>query len=575
MSVPKDVEHIFDHQLQMIRDHWDKTLGLKTGFPIEREDPDVDRLIESMALLLANNHVLGAQQQEVLHGRFLDESLPYVRRPVPAMALVEANVSGLIDAQTVHAGELFSFQTEEGDRAQFQALLTTVLQPIRLKKTLLQSTTVYDHGLVLNIEALKNRKGCGITELPFYVCAQDHLEQAVIAHQFILKHSVHCVCIFDDEIKVSGQIVPKTISQENANAECSSASYLNPIESERRFFACPQQSMMFSLMLDEAPPIWKTLSINIGFNQPWPQEVEVNSHLLKLFVIPVLNEIHQPTLPQSFNGTQSTVQFEEPEGITKPCLSRLKGVYQNTKNGPLLLSSGYLTDRPAEPSMDHRFSAEEDCARGLKIQLNAPQAFDEPISIFADAYWHQPEFSGHLWKKITVKPSHAKKTMAKWGLRGRITPCASPEPLNNEESLHLVALKNKSVLQWDDLQVLFNVVGVNQSKYFSDVTSNLEAMIPMVLYHGSEKNVGDEAQKEAWKHREGSTRPELNSIKCVKYLCQFKGHDHLNSAMIHLFMAHIEHMIQSWCAFVPIKVMACHDQPKETKHLEKRQAYAL
>src|SRR5690348_10126516 len=106
---------------------------MRTGATIEREDPDVRRLIDALALFAARTRVAAQRSLLATQRRLFQQYFSYLLTPMPARAIVQASpTERLLEAVTLPRHAEMTIGPEEGTPATFRTTRELRILPLRL-----------------------------------------------------------------------------------------------------------------------------------------------------------------------------------------------------------------------------------------------------------------------------------------------------------------------------------------------------------------------------------------------------------------------------------------------------------
>ena len=487
-------EHnIFDEELAFLAMVESRFSHIHQRMPIESDDPDVKRLIEAMAAFMAKGRMVAKSQIDQLHQRVFQQLLPYMASPVVSMGLFQANSQYITEATQLPQKTLFTLTTEDGDKADFVSLHTMPLRPITISQIQLyganQGSEPSQNYLSILLTAENGMPG-DLQHLPLYLNINNHF---ALTRQFIdcLASVLDAVTVvFDDGAKQSGRFLFGSCQSTLPDLEPDHLAIdhqfcgLHPVEQIRQFFQLPQQENYLNLYFSNSPQNWRKCEIKLHFHSPWPRTFKLSASFFKLGMICVENKLNEFAEPFRYEATKDSYPLRPP--VTHPDFKLVKclGVYQETAKDKQLLSPGILKSGNGA----YEVHMQESALPLLEIQL--AEAFLNPVKISAEALWHQPEFTPHLWKKLGVRTTRLAITNLRFHTALTPVPCILQGNHTPQSLLELSLLKNKDVLSLEEILFVLDCLGSVFNREFKGIKillKQLKVISPthyhFVVYH--------------------------------------------------------------------------------------------
>ena len=458
---------IYDEELAFLNTIQSRFLNLHQQVPVEYEDPDVKRLTEAMASFMAKGRITGRKQIDQLHLRVFHQLLPYLSSPLASMGLLQANTRALTEAASIKKHTAFSIDTEEGEHAEYRCLHAMPLQPITLNKVGVKQSSNHsansEQSVVLNLKAL-NRMPGQLNHLPLFLNFNDNYILSLQLKDQLSQRLISVTAFFDDNTESEGHFSFGTCDSANDISE------LHPVDELRRFFQLPQQENYLNLYFDEAPAQWKQCQIELKLNSRWPQKLKLSPECFQLGVLAVENLLQEQAAPFTFDATQSIQPIRPPSTSPDLAISQCLGVYKGAIKKRDLIQPGILKGG----NQAYELYYQQDSS--VLIDLQFVEAFTAPIKITIDAIWHQPEFSQHLWQKLSARTLHLDIPNLRFGLFSTPVPCL---PLNTNDPhglMELSLLKNKDFLTLEDILFLLGNLGSVFKREYQSVKPLLKSL---------------------------------------------------------------------------------------------------
>ena len=453
MELTPELQNAYDQELAFLKGVNDTYLQDTLDFHIEQEGSSVKSVIQAVALLSARTQLSAKQHISQLHQRMIKQIVSYLISPVPAMGLVQVGVNDLIEPVTVSAGTLLMFSNQKGQEAQFKCLFDTPLNAIRLVNLGLARSVGGGCELVMQLEALNQYPG-RLDALKVCVFAHGNYLSAVRLKTLLADHCQQIQAVFDDDAPVDVDI------EYDLHEASPTRKALHPLIRERQFFQMPHQNAYIQLHCDQSPEQWKRCHIVFRLNCDWPESLLVGQGLFKLFVIPVENRQASQAEAIFFDGTQTEHVVQPPWNFPDLRLSSVRGVYHQTDGEHVPLYSAMITDDSDTYEIVYPHISKTHTDQAPRLMINMPKAFDDPVKVLLDGYWHNPSFSRAINDEISVYPADLDINGVSWepvGMAGKkFVPFTPPATTLSEQLLDLAALKNKPILSLPELLFVIN-----------------------------------------------------------------------------------------------------------------------
>ncbi|HSS01562.1 MAG TPA: type VI secretion system baseplate subunit TssF [Kofleriaceae bacterium] len=434
---------------------------------VQREDPDVRRLVESIAFFAARTRQAAGDQLRraglQLARGFLDDFLS----PQPARGLIQA-VPAQFGTETTKlpAGTRLRITAEDGEVGLFSTMVDVTLRPLEI-----DFARVLPHRdgrrLVIRIRA---RRGVEITEpLSIYVGNPSAHSASLRLHYRLHQHATGAGVYYNaapdaeqgrDECKLSfgSAPVPRTVPGPPT-----------AIESLRTSLHFPDRELCFHVTLPSRPMrlAWLCIDLDDG----WPADLAVSKDLFRLFVIPVENLVRDAAQPIKCDGTRARFRISPPaeHGLA---LHSVTGVFEETAQGRRPIQPVHLAS--ADPSYDLDYGGDGLDPVEPHLVLRMPDAFTAPRLISVEARWHQPWFDDVALGKLDIRLQTRHIDGVQFQLLGMLTS-HRPSPLWRDPAAMLRVLSRRAsrVLHRRDLIHLMTLLGAGPDSHYAGIEAKL------------------------------------------------------------------------------------------------------
>lgn len=438
---------------------------------IQPEDPDVRRLMESLAFFAARTHEAAASELRGAIARLTHGLLDEFALPQPARVMLRALPSPrLAEPAHIPRGSRVRLETAERDVGFFTTMRDVTVRPLELDRAELQLRGGSGHRVLLRL-----RSGVPVAGVPEPLSMHiDHLGDYEMSRQFFEWMRVH----LDRVGIVYGEPPPTSEPGLDCKFRLGAPGGLDdaapPTETKgvvariREFFHFP--AMDLSLALELAPPHrpWRQAWLCLDFDA-WPEGQAVNQEMFRLFVVPVENLFSELAEPIKCDGTRSRHPVHPWSGEHKVAFHSIVEVQQELKSGMDPLLPGHLAS--GEESYDIDYTGEQDA---VNLLLRIPDALLQPRSIMVRARWFQPSFDAVAVGAIDASLQHRHFEGVGFRVMGHLMPHRrSPLWRDPTAMLHVLSRRSKRVLSRSDIVTLMTTLGADARGHHGDIAAEI------------------------------------------------------------------------------------------------------
>lgn len=449
---------------------------------VEPEDPDVRRLMESLAFFsartraAATNELRGAISQ-LTNGLLDDFMLP---QPARLMMRVRPRL-GMSEPAFLPRGTAVEVATAEAVEARFSTMRDLTIEPLELDRALCQPRNGNGVRVLLRLRAFNPRPPLSTplsiqVSLPggdylrsrefFWLLERRLARVGVVYDESPAGHERGLDCRVSVGERLAGPDSAAVLSSEQRSMQRSGA-----IAKIREFFHFPEKELRFEVELPfpEARRVWRQAWLLLDFDE-WPEGQGVNPEMFRLHMVPIENLSVGDAQPLKADGTQTCFRVSPGDDDAELAFHSLCEVSQEKPSGVELLLPSYLA------ATDESYSLEfEDGRRDRPmLRLQLPGAFLEPRLVSVRARWYQPSFDRRAFGKLRAKLLHRHVDGASFEIVGSLTNHRdSPLWADPTAALHVLSRRSKWELGRDDLMMLMSVLG-------ADTDSHHGKIVPLV-----------------------------------------------------------------------------------------------
>ncbi|WP_437760859.1 type VI secretion system baseplate subunit TssF [Sorangium sp. So ce1389] len=462
--------------------------GAYPATPLSREDPDVRRLLEGMAMFSARTRLAGERAMHRSMLRIFRQHFSYLLGPVPAMGMLRAAPTlSFVDAAELPPGTevlLVEPAAKGAEPRVFRMRTRNRLRILPIELASVNLLRVRGRGvrIVLRFTSRFSRND-EIGEVNLHINHLDDLASSIAVLHALKKHLTSASVVFDRPVRedTAGQPCEVTFGPP-ARPEHTIDRTEHPLKEARAAFRFPRQELYINVRGIEAPRNWREFTVCLDMDDRWPAELRLTADGLELFVVPIVNERVDMSNPITCDGTRDRYRLRHPDDAARFVPTGVLGVYQIADQGlvpmepavvPARLAGGDGAARARRDSYDVSYEGQGEHRRAF-VALNMPGAFDSPRQVAVEAVWHQPALRGVRAGDLEVKVSDRFLAGVAWSCSGELSLPAESDMEDDQESLlELLSLKNQRFLGVDELRFLLRVIGAKAQPQFDRLVSSL------------------------------------------------------------------------------------------------------
>jgi type VI secretion system protein ImpG len=503
--------------------------SLHPGVPLDRDDPDVRRLIEAMALFSARTRLAGSRNITATSRRIFQQYFPYLLAPLPSMGILQARPTRQLTEPVFYPkGSEIALSPESGGAVIFRTLGDLRILPVLLEKfsMLLLPNRGFRLALRLNASFARSEE---IGKLSFCISHLNNYESSQMV-LFNLKHHLRRVTvIFNERATETSSGMPCDVSfgltQEDDD-------FAHPLQKERLFFHFPWQELFMNIRVPQPPCDWSDFTLCLDLDPGWPRNLVLNQDVFQLFAIPIVNLRQAMAQPVTCNGIQESYTIRHTDMEYGFELHSVKGVYEVTKEGMTFVKPGILSG--SAPSYETEELTDSQGRKNHYLNVHFPKAFEKPRTIATEALWFQPWFTERISQRLSVTPFSRRTVGLKWDLLVNPVPHAENLFQNSIEGfLHFLTLTNRETLNRDDLMDVLQVMGIMRQSQFQTLC---ELMVDVRIEKSTLKD------------------EDFPGLLKYRYILRFRDYDPSREPLMEIFLAHVENILNAWISGAKMEV---------------------
>lgn len=447
------------------------------------DDPDILRLLESLAFFSARTHDTTLKNEARFRHRFFEQLLPYFISPIPASGMIRATPSGgLTESAKLPSGTGLILQTDTDKDFYFQTRGRGEILPIVLKglTPLLRDSS----GHILRFE-FKCAHSIKKIPQPFSLFV-NYLGDVHFSYQvlgYIKRHLNQALVHFGELANAKGSRDSSEwthmgeLTYGNIGVSEDEEDFLHPVEVERLFFADPRSDLYLHLQIPESSTSFNTFFVDLEFDEAWPKGLSISKDLFEPYCFPAHNLIRAHCATMICDGTKSRFPLLCSKLDQDLIFFKCIGVYRLSEDSMEPLVSGVLSTN------DGTYEIERGCedlhGRPVSyLQVNLPSAFLEPSPIHVDALWTQPGYQDHRDRPYQIQPYARTIFGVTWDWAGLPAPqsTAFQGGAISDRLLNLIFISHRQYLSFGDMKTIMEVVGIPAVSIFRNFYTGLASV---------------------------------------------------------------------------------------------------
>jgi type VI secretion system protein ImpG len=465
-------------------------LGSYPTVPLDREDPHVRRLIESMAFFSVQTRLATQHNLRSTWLRLFSSFFDFLLRPLPAVALVQAlPAEKMTEAVVFPRGTELRLAPAHGVSGTFRTRRHLRILPVSMPGAEVVRLPDGRFRLILRFESsFPRRDPVGLLSL--LVRHLDEYRPSLAVFHALRKHLQQVSVVYDAVATEATQGIPCEYSFGDTPAELDDArDYEHPLQRVRSFFQQPEQGLFFHVTVPSYRKEWSRFSLCLDLDKGWTVGRSTHPDFLHPFVVPVENLKAESAQPIVADGTRSEYPIRGMTAGRDLQLHSVTGVYVMGKTGRTPMRPAFLPGEGPSYELDEGVDEEMRPRHSLLVRL--PHALLEPQKLMVEALWYQPQFVSEAVGRVNVSTPGRHVEGLGWQLVGRLEAHRDSALRNDVTGLtRLLAWKVKSTLDRNELAALLNYLGTPAEEPFRRVIPWLRELKATVAPDGALRGSG-------------------------------------------------------------------------------------
>ncbi len=423
--------------------------------PMDRDDPDVKRLVEAMAFFSARTHRAGLRNIDGAQLRMFRQCFPYLLAPLPAMTMLKAAPGGgFAETVVIPAGCEFQLTPAGGPGAIFRTLHDLTLRPLSMDRVSMPLTPGRGYRLLLEMAAPYHRSEA-VGDLSLHINHLNNYKASLQVFHTLRRHIRSASVFYDAAVGEESVGAPAELSWGLPEPE---EEWRNPLLKERFFFHFPRQELFLNVHFPPPPATWRKLTVCFDLDAGWPSNLILSRDIFHLHTVPAMNLKRAMAQPILCDGTKEEhpIRYPDTAGGFQPQF--VTGVYRVEEGGMVPMRPGILSG--ASGTYEIRQEPAPGGGTEYCLLLNFPEAVAASRAIAIEVYWLQRGFSGAAGRRLSIMPYNREIAGVSWESLGDVVPHADNGLGELRDIfLNLFTLKNKPELDLDDLYAILQAMG--------------------------------------------------------------------------------------------------------------------
>lgn len=436
---------------------------------LDREDPDVRRLIESLAFFSirtrhATMHSLRSTWQRLFAGFF-----DFLLAPVPTATIAQAVVTDrFVEPILIHRGTELRLTTDTGMEGAFRTQRDLRVLPIYLEEMEVRPRGRSGYRLIVRFESRFARKD-PIEVLSLYVRHLDSYRTSLAVFHALRKSLTDVSVVYDEDADESSSGSSCEVSfGAGPAAPDDAAEYEHVLARLRASFHLPERDLFVHVKVPPARRPWTRFALCFDLDADWNTGRTLHPDFFQLHCVPIVNLKREMAQPVVADGTQSAYSIRNISAGGTMDLHSVLGVYEVGEDGMEPLRPAYLPGPGASYQVDETY--DDDLTPRQSLILRMPEAFDEPRKIAVEALWYQPRFAAEADGKAEVTTPGRFIDGMEWQLAADVRPHLD-SPLRQDvfTLVQLLSWRMKPTLTKEELLAVIGYLGMPPESPFRRV----------------------------------------------------------------------------------------------------------
>lgn len=438
------------------------------GF-VRREDPDVRRLMESLAWFSTRTREAATDELRSAVQRLVQGHLDDFLVPQPTRGMVRA-VPGprLTDPVLLPRGTRVRLQTLDDDVGMFTTTRDLTIRPLQLDWAERQLRGRRGSRILLRIRS-RGVTGEILEPLSLHIDQLDY-PASLRLHTRLRRH-LQGVSVVYDRVPL-----PDEVGQPCALVDASDEPYrgsAGPVANIREFFHHPARELYLDLKLPPPARPWRQAWLCLDLDEHWPDDQAINQAMFALFVVPIENLFGEPAEPIKADGTRTSFPIRSWQPELRASFHSVVEVLQQGPSGADVILPAHLASGRESYDLEHG-AREAGDEGGPRLRLRLPEAFTQPRVVSVQARWFQPWFDDVAVGKLHASLQTRHVEGVELQVHGELRPHERSTLWRDASAmLQVLSRRSKRILSRQDIINLMAILGANERGYHGDVAADV------------------------------------------------------------------------------------------------------
>lgn len=479
----------FLQELDALERFRQRFLSAHPTVPLDREDPHVRRLVESMAFFSVQTRLATQHNLRSTWLRLFSSFFDFLLRPLPAVAMVQAlPAEKMTETLVLSRGTELRLSPSHGVAGSFRTRRHLRILPISMEGSEVVRLVDGRFRLILRFaSSYPRRDPVGLFSL--HVRHLDEYRPSLAVFHALRQQLTQVSVVYDAAADESSQGLPCEFSFDTPAELDDSGTYEHPLQSVRGFFQQPEQGLFLHVAVPSQRKEWTRFSLCLDLDKSWTVGRSAHPDFLQPFVVPVENLKAEPAQPILADGTRSEYTIRGMTAGRELQLHSVAGVYVLGPTGRVPMRPAFLPGEGPSYELDEGLDEEMRPRHSLLVRL--PQAFMEPQKILVEALWYQPNFVAEAVGRVSISTPGRHVEGLGWQLVGRLEAHRDSALRHDVAGLmRLLAWKVKSTLERNELAALLSYLGTPAEEPFRRVIPWMRELKATVAPDGALRGSG-------------------------------------------------------------------------------------
>lgn len=450
--------------------------GAYPNAPLAREDPDIRRLIEAMAMFTARTRVAAQRNVAESFLRMFRQHFPFLVSPVPATTLIRARPTRrYVDMSELPRGTEVHLTHRARHAANDVVFAFETLAPLRIFALDLESVDIFrrrGQGFrILFRFVAPFARNDEIGDLALHVNQLNDLFSSLTVFYALKSHVKGVSVVFAESVHEDTQGQPCEVAFGAPRAsDLAPPLFEHPLQRVRSLFQFPQQELFITFRGIKPPRNWQHVTLCFDVDEDWPAELRLTPDAFDPHVVPIANVRKQTADPIEHDGTKERYAILHPDRAARFVFHSALGVYKMTPAGLLPLAPSVVG--VDEEGYEIVVEGDGDERRAW-LTLNLPNAFEKPERVVVEALWHQPHLGAALGEAFRVRLADRFVDGIEWSCVSEPSPSVDAELNDTTQLLQLLSIKNQRFLGRYELTFLLRALGATRMRQYARLVGAL------------------------------------------------------------------------------------------------------